>query len=367
MDIQPFEVTFTPLAGSTFTNLLRLLVQNRFRIDGVGVPRTLYSVAMSLMMSPLNLLERRRHDDEIASTAVRKPVFIVGHWRSGTTFLHNILAHDEQFGYPTTFQTVTPGLFLRFERLVKPIVEASLPDTRPEDNVDLGADLPQEEEYAMGNLSPYAFYNGWCFPRNMERYHRYVCMEDVPPHTVKEWKQMYRYFLQKVTVASGGRRLVVKNPANTARIRLLLDMFPDAKFVHIYRNPYHVYLSMKRNIETEMTLYCVQRPPEWSTLERWMVSLYRRMYEKYHEERELIPDGNLVEIRFEELVDRPLSVTTHIYEELDLPGFAAAEDDIRGYLATQSDLSHSYEVDEELQARISNHFHATIDRWGYEP
>lgn len=367
MEIQPFEVTFTPLAGATFTNLLRLLAQNHFRIGLSGVPRTLYSLTMSLLLSPLNLLETLRYDQDVKNTRVEPPVFIVGHWRSGTTFLHNILSQDSQFGYPTTFQTVTPGLFLRFEHLVKPLVAASLPDKRPEDNVDLGADLPQEEEYAMGNLSPYAFYNGWCFPRNMPRYHRFVCMDDVSPRMIKEWKQMYRYFLQKVTLASGGKRLVVKNPANTARIRLLLDMFPDAKFVHIYRNPYHVYLSMKRNIETEMTLYCVQDPPDWPTLEGWMVSLYRRMFEKFFREKQHIPAGHLAEVRFEDLVDHPLSVIRTIYQELNLPGFAEAEDDLRDYLATQSDLSHSYTIDDALRERISNHFHPTIERWGYQP
>ena len=307
--LDPFEVTFTPLAGSTFTNLLRLLVQNRFRVDAVGMPRVLYSLLMSFLLGPLNLLEKLRYDDAIRGMRLEEPpVFIVGHWRSGTTFLHNILSKDSQFAYPTTFQTVTPGLFLRFEKLVKPIVAASLPEKRPEDNVDLGPDLPQEEEYAMGNLSPYAFYNGWCFPQNMAFYHRYVCMDDVPPGQVTEWKQMYHYFLQKVALAGGGRRLVVKNPANTARVKLLLEMYPEAKFVHIYRNPYHVYLSMKRNIETEMTLYCVQSPPDWSTVERQMIALYKRMFEKFYAEQALIPQGNLVEVCFEDLVQRPLAV-----------------------------------------------------------
>lgn len=367
LKVDPFEVTFTPLAGSTFTNLLRLLAQNHFRVGLRGVPRILYSLTMSLLLSPLNLLEKIRFHNVGQIRLDKAPVFIVGHWRSGTTFLHNILSHDPQFTSPTTFQTVTPGLFLGFENLVKPLVAASLPEKRPEDDVALGADLPQEEEYAMGNLSPYAFYNGWCFPRNMQRYHRYVCMDDVPPRVVEEWKRRYLFFLQKVTAAGHGKRLVLKNPAHTARIRLLVDMFPEAKFVHIYRNPYHVYLSMKRNIETEMTLYCVQNPPDWPTLERWMVSLYQKMFDTYFRDKHLIPAGNLVEIRFEDLIERPLEVTQGIYEEVNLPGFDRARENIRHYLATQRNLSHSYTFSEDLKTRIFNHFHATIERWGYEP
>ena len=52
-EIDPFNVTFEPLAGSSFINILKLLSQNRFRVDPVGVPRILYSMALSLGMSPL--------------------------------------------------------------------------------------------------------------------------------------------------------------------------------------------------------------------------------------------------------------------------------------------------------------------------
>ena len=155
MEIDPFEINFTPLPGSTFTNLLRLLAQNRFRIDAVGIPRILYSLLLSGIMSPLNLWESIKFGRKVRETKIDKyPLFIIGHWRSGTTYLHNVLSQNRNFAYPTTFQTVTPAVFIRFEKLIKPIVEASLPPTRPEDNVPLGADLPQEEEYAMGNLCP---------------------------------------------------------------------------------------------------------------------------------------------------------------------------------------------------------------------
>ncbi len=364
--VDPFMVTFTPLAGATFTNLMRLMAQNHFRIGLSGLPRALYSLGMSLVLSPLNVLERIRFDARIRETELEPPLFILGHWRSGTTLLHYILSQDNQFGYATTFHTVTPGLFLRFEKWVKPIVAASLPEKRPEDDVALGADLPQEEEYAMGALSPYAFYNGWCFPQNMEFYHRFVCMEEVSKSTIEEWKEMYRHFLQKVALAWDGRRLLVKNPANTARIRLLLEMFPDAKFVHIYRNPYHTLLSMKRNIEAEMTLYCVQDPPDWSVLEGQMMSLYRRMFERYFEDKELIPDGNLVEVRFEALLDRPFQVVEEVYDGLGLPGFENARESIADYLSTQSNLSHPYTLDEPLKKKIYAHSHANIERWDYD-
>jgi len=368
MEIDPFNVTFTPLPGSTLTNLLRLLAQNRFRIDAVGIPRILYSIAMSAAMSPLNVLERIRFGRKINDTEIKKPpVFIIGHWRSGTTYLHNLLSQNPNFAYPTTFQTVTPSVFLGFEKLIKPMVESSLPPTRPEDNVPLGADLPQEEEYAMGNLCPYSFYNGWCFPRNMEFYYRFVCMENVPEKAVEEWKRAYLYYLKKVAFAGGGRQLVLKNPSNTARIKLLLDMFPDAKFVHIYRNPYHVFLSMKRDIESEMPLYCVQQPGDDDFIERAMADLYNQMFEKFFKERGSIPDGNFTSVKYENLIARPLDEVERVHKELGLPGFEENRDTFAGYIDAQKEIKpHVYNIDKQLKEKIYNYWKYTIDRWEYD-
>ena len=368
MEIDPLNITFTPLPGSTLTNLLRLFAQNRFKISIIGVPRAAYSILMASLLSPLNLYERLKYKKKIDSTKIEKdPIFIIGHWRSGTTYLHNLLSQDKQFGYPTTFQTVVPALFLSFEKQIKPIVEASLPPTRPEDNVPLAADFPQEEEYAMGNLCPYSFYNGWCFPQNMEFYYRFVCMEGVGGKVMEEWKRIYLFFVKKVTLYWKGKQLVLKNPANTARIKLLLEMFPDAKSIHIYRNPYHVFLSMKRDIEAEMSLYCVQKPKAWNIIERAMVDLYNKMYKKFFREKSLIPDGNFSEVRYEDFLANPFNEIKRVYEELDLQGFEKAKNDFLAFIEMQKDIKpHEYVIDEQLKEKIYNYFKFTIDKWGYE-
>lgn len=366
-EIDPLNVTFEPLAGSTFTNLLRLLAQNHFRVEPIGIPRLVYSAALSLVLSPLNVIERIKFDKKINNTKISKPpIFIVGHWRTGSTFLHNLMSQDPQFGYPTTFQTVTPALLLGFEKMIKPIVESSLPETRPQDNVALGADLPQEEEYAIGNISPFSFYNGWIFPKNMDLYNNYVDFKDTPTKEVEEFKEIFHYYVQKLTLYYNGKQLLLKNPSNTARIKELYELYPDAKFIHIYRNPYHVYLSMKRNIEKEMILYCLQKPPSWEVFEEAMVDMYIRMFDKYFNDIKMVPPENVIDVRYEEFIKDPYTEIKKVYDHLHLDGFDKTKEIFKNYIQSQKKIkTYSYKIDEDVKNKIYNYLKDTIDQWGY--
>jgi hypothetical protein len=366
-EIDPFNVTFEPLAGSSFSNLLRLLAENRFRVSLIGIPRILYSLTLSSIQSPLNVLERRYFNKHIKHIDIDKPpIFILGHWRTGSTYLHNLITQDPRFGFPTTLQTVIPALFLKYGELFRPVVDASLPEKRPQDDVAMGADLPQEEEYALGNLSPYSYYNGWCFPKNMEHYNNFVDLKEMSPREYDEFKEVYLDYVKKVSYASDHKQLVLKNPSNTSRIKFLLELFPDAKFIHIIRNPYHVYLSMKRNIEKEMILYTVQNPPSWKIFEKSMVNMYRRMYEKYFNEKELIPQKNFTEVRYEDFVQKPIKEIERMYQELGLNDFDKNKTIFEKYVDSQEKVKKAvYAIDDNLKNHIYTELKDAIDRWNY--
>ena len=136
--------------------------------------------ALCRLLSLTNGIENRRYDKWLSDKPIENaPVFILGHWRSGTTFVHNVLSQDKQFGYNTTYQTVFPHMMLFGQPLFKKMAAMAIPKKRPTDNMELKADQPQEEEFALVNMTPYTFYNFWFYPHYTQEYSKkYLLFED---------------------------------------------------------------------------------------------------------------------------------------------------------------------------------------------
>ena len=341
------------------------------RIDPEFLPRCLFVCASTLATSPLRLAERLRHGRAIRRTEIHpSPIFIIGHWRSGTTFLHHLLCRDRQFGYLTTFQAMAPGFFLIGGGKIKRFPEKETRKRYPSrliDNVPLFLDAPEEDEFALANMSPFSFLHGFSFPRRARYFFaRYVLFEGIPQPELEAWADAYLYLLRKVTLASGGKRLVLKNCANTGRIRVLLRLFPEAKFIHICRNPYRVFLStlhLHRTVLPRSQLQGID-PGE---IEENVLLFYERLMKRYLEDRHLIPAGNLVEVRFEDLERAPLDQLRRIYEELGLPGFGAAEPAFRAHLRSVAGYRKNiYRLTPEDVAVVNERWGFALEGWGYE-
>ena len=254
--------------------------------------------------------------------------------------------------------TMIPELYLT-GTLFKAILRSSLPEKRPMDNVKIDINSVEEEEYALGNLSPYSFYHALSFPKRMRHiFDRYVIFEDVPPTVVEKWKAIYMRFLKKLTFSSGGKQLLLKNPANTSRIPVLLEMFPDAKFVHVYRNPYVVYSSTMNWLDKELVLTALQDVDEEVIREQTMIN-YEKMMRCYIEDRHLIPEGNLVELKFEDVEANPLAEMEQIYNQLNLELTPETHERIKALIKAMSGYrKNRYRLSKEARKEIS-------DRWGF--
>jgi LPS sulfotransferase NodH len=356
---------FHPLQGMALGEWWSLLRRYRFAINLRHLPRALVQTAVSASNSVGARIERARFGRRIEAARVEAPLFILGHYRSGTTHLHNLLALDPQFAAPTFFQVLNPHTFLGTERFAAPLAAKLVMRRRYQDEMALGVDMPSEDEFAVCAMTGLSRYMAWCFPGDDSHYDRYLTFRGVPDGEVTRWGNALTTFLKKLTLRYG-RPLVLKSPPHTARIRLLLGLFPNARFVHIHRNPYVVFRSTRHTIRTVQPLYHLWEGPIQDGDDR-IISVYTEMYDAYFEERGLIPEGRLCEVAFEDLERDPIGVIGSIYEALGLSGFEAVRPRLEDYLVTIAGYRKNRldELPEPLRHRIDHEWGRSFDEWGY--
>ncbi len=126
-----------------------------------------FSVGNSLLAALQNLGYRRKIE---ATKIEHPPVFIIGHWRSGTTLLHELMAYDDRFCFPTTYECFVPHHHLLTEWFVSRFLRFVLPNKRPMDNMEAGWDHPQEDEFALMSLGVPTVYERIAFPNHRIRF-----------------------------------------------------------------------------------------------------------------------------------------------------------------------------------------------------
>jgi len=361
------SITENPLAGGSFRNWIRLARANG-PIEAGYRMRAVYVTFMTLLWAPLRLVQRLVFNGRVERTTIRDdPLFVLGHYRSGTTHLLNLISQDAQWGSVSTTQAVLPEMYL-LGSPVRRLLRVFLPEKRPMDNMEMSPDLPEEPEHAVGNLSPYCFYHGFCFPKRMMHFFaRYVLFRDAPGDVVKAWKRIYRKVLKAATFSAGGKRLVIKNPADTARIPFLLEMFPNARFIFLFRNPYVMYPSTHNFYTANIRDWQFHGIPD-DELKQNIFTIYLELMRAYQRDKHLIPEGNLVEVRFEDFESRPLEELARIYSDLGLPGYQDAERAFRRYVDSQAGYKKNrYRLDPATVKEVSASWSEDIERWGYEP
>jgi hypothetical protein len=364
---EAFLVRFSAgaIPGITLGRWLRLLRENHFAVDrpywGRAAAITLTSIPNTLLAAWENWFYGRK----VRNATVAPPLFILGIWRSGTTHLHNLLTRDDRFAYPTTYQVFFPHTFLTTEKRNAGLVAFFLPRKRPQDDVALGVREPQEDEFALCSLTGRALPLAWSFPRRAEHYGRYLTLRETSAAETAEWKAALAGLVRKLSFKYG-RPLVLKSPGHTCRIRLLLELFPEARFVHIHRNPYDVFRSTQHLIRTVTPWWALQRP-DYSDLEGRTLRQYREIYDVFFEERRLIPKGNFHEIGFEALEADPIGQVRGIYEALTLPDFQQVEPTLRRYVESLSGYRKNTlpELRPDLRERIAAEWRRCFEEWGY--
>jgi hypothetical protein len=350
--------------GMLFGAWFRLLRRNRFRISPTRIPLAC-TISMATVFNSLGRpLQEFLMGTYIDRTQIKdEPIFILGHWRSGTTLLHELLVLDARYTFPTTYQCLAPNHFLISEWLITKF-KFLIPSKRPMDNMITGWHRPQEDEFALCNMGLPSPYLTMAFPNQPPHDTQYLTLDGLSTEEIDRWKDALSWFLKRVTLRSP-KRIILKSPPHTGRIKTLVELFPDARFVHIVRNPYALFGS---TVKLWKTLYKFQalQEPRHQGLEEFVFTCFEKMYESYERDRQLVDPSRLIEIRYEDLVRDPIEQMRAIYDQLGLGEFEVARPKLQAYFKDAQDYrTGTYEIPDELREKIDRRWGPYMRRHGY--
>jgi hypothetical protein len=174
---------------STLQNWLRLLWRYGNQFEGRHRLQAVVITGFILLTLPIRLFESAWFGARIRRHRLSEPpIFIVGHWRSGTTNVHNHLLRDPRLASVTLLHCAIPSGFLTWEWLARRIMNRRLPKSRPMDAVPLGIDEPMSEDFALAGLTHMSHYLNYFFPRIAEQtFRQTVLFDDVSESDVTHW------------------------------------------------------------------------------------------------------------------------------------------------------------------------------------
>jgi hypothetical protein len=345
---------------------LRLLVRNRF---AVSLP-CLYIAVIISMVSIFNtlmaVLQWIWYGSRVRRTVIREaPIFIIGHWRTGTTLLHELLILDPRHTCPTTYECMAANHFLVTESWLPRLFWFLMPARRPMDNMAAGWDRPQEDEFALCMLGQPSPYLTIAFPNRPPQDTEAFDLEGLSPAARNSWKRAFVRLLQALTLKDP-RRLVLKSPTHSCRIKVLLELFPDARFVHILRDPYVVFPSTVNLWKSLYQTHGLQKPT-YAGLEEYVYTTFLHLYQKLEVGKQRLAPDRYYEMRYEDLVRDPIRQMQALYEHLGLNDFEAVRPRLQEYLASVSGYqTNRYEMSPELRSEITRRWGDVIRRYGYE-
>jgi hypothetical protein len=353
--------------GMKFSTWWRTLAHNQFNVSFSKLPTATSITLISMLNSLLASIDNLLYAEEVRQTELSQPpLFILGHWRAGTTFLHELLIRDPAHTYPTTYQCFVPHHFVFSEKWLAPFTSFLIPRRRPMDNMAAGWKRPQEDEFALCTLGVPTPYLSMLFPRRGEAYPEYLDLRTISEAERSAWATTLDRFFRRVSYRNP-RRIVVKSPPHTARVRTLLELYPQARFVHIVRDPYELYASTLSLWKSLNEVQRMQATGDQAWLEEYVLGSLERMYAAFAEDRQLLADNQLLELRYEDLIETPLQCLRELYNHLELGDFSRVEPGLSEHLAAVKNYRpNRHELSPETREKIRHRWAMYFETYRYE-
>lgn len=327
----------TPLMFVDFQNYRRLVRGALRRQDFSARYVALLSAVMGGAVVPATVLNASLMSlDAVLYPGVKQhpmsaPVFIVANPRSGTTYLHRLMAMDEErFATMRLWQTMFPSVSAhRGLRAIWNVDQkVGAPLTRIVKRVermvfggwegvhDMGFERTEEDEsffFMMGVTASLMLTH--IMPQEFERL---GIFDDMPADWRATVMDNYDTFVRSYLYAGDDRRTYLcKNVFSSGRVRSLYEQYPDARFVHIVRHPYEAIPSFCSMFSMPWRLLRPEIAPDSETTRTWAriaTSFYRHLHELQAE----LPPEQFISIRYDELMRRPVETVESVYQRFGL-------------------------------------------------
>ena len=341
------------------------------RISFKGVFVILVYYLQVIFSIPLMLLQFLFYSRKINKTIIPKdPVFILGHYRSGTTYLQKLMVSDKQFGYISNYDALFANSNLLFGRRMQPVFQwlinlFKIKNPFFHNSIVLLSEPTEEDDYLMNKVSAYSAYWGLVFPKRWREW-----LNGSPQFAIQAylngWKREYLNTIKMATFRHKGKQLVLKSPPNTERITMLLQMFPHAKFIYIYRNPYHMYYSIRNMWKRAILNYYSVQEISDEELDEIVFEHFSYLTGQYEKDKNKIPEGNLIEISYEALKADSFNAIQTIYSELNLPGFESTADALLSQMEKEKEYHNfQYQFSDSTIKKIEERWGKYIRQWNY--
>ncbi|MBV8741086.1 MAG: sulfotransferase [Sinobacteraceae bacterium] len=276
-----------------------------------------------MLFSALERLQRPIARSQRDRAALAGSLVVLGYWRSGTTLLHEYLSLDRRYAFPRTYACMHPHHFVLTQ--AGALKRSGPVQQRPMDELQVSAESPQEDEFALLGLGARSPYEALLSPAHLPEALLLSDPDDLSPTERQQWLEIFSAFVADVSSVEGGRPLVLKSPPHGYRMRILRQLLPDVRFVIIVRSPGLVFESAVLMWRSLFELYALTAIPPEEDTRRAVLQDRPRFEAKLTQGLAGIPSNRVAFVRYEELVRDPLQVIRGLYERLELDDFASLE------------------------------------------
>lgn len=314
---------------------------------------------------------------------VREPVFVIGHARSGTTLAHRLMCGDERFSAFRYWELLLPSLLEKKLVRAGAWVDRSLLGGRIERRLvawekrkfgptqhihKMGLNVPEEDDLIFQSSCASGFWmTKLPYMGELDFFH----VDQRPRRSRLRLMRYYRECVRRQLCLGGTDRIhLSKNPTWCGRVQTLIDVFPDARFVLPYRNPYETIPSLLKLLHVSWKHQGNMDEARIRESTRVMTDL---SYEHYLLPEQVLarnPGTRWAEIDYRELTAQPRAAITRVYEQLgiemtpQMAQFLAAEES----RSRQHESAHRYSLaefgleDTEIRTRLAPLF----ERFGWD-